>query len=716
MLKHDLSLIISINEAIATIKEPYLLFRTIFEKMQLLLHFEIAAMVLLDKTKTNLEFFAAGNYGEDDPSTPVFSYYKLPLSASPFESFVESPKVNLIDFSIIEPYRKKMPTHPVLDKYLERTDIKSVIQIPMQSGGNLIGFLLLPINEHELTDEDKSFILTVANVIASAVSNVRAFEEMKQHDEEMEMQLRLMNTLVTVKERDILIERCAQEINELIPCDYITLSAGHPDLNQFITFNLIKGQDGKLKIFPVARNAVLAVLTLRSGVPQMKESNSMEISGELFDKLCSQSAHFMQVKEKHSISTILLIRYASKKLGELNLILGRSSNSSFMKSRLEGKSIPVQNKNTAFMENEVDAAMYILPQLGLILANYFAYEQINLLKDKLEQEKNYLLDEINLTNNFQEIIGNSPAIQVVLNKVKQVAPIDATVLIQGETGTGKELVARAIHNLSERKDNAFVKINCASLPVQLIESELFGHEKGSFTGAIEKRIGKFELADRGTIFLDEIGELPLEIQSKLLRILQEKEFERIGGKSTIKVDVRIIAATNRELNKEVEKGRFRADLFFRLNVFPITVPPLRDRSEDIPLLLKFFIEKYSKKTGKEKKSVKKSDLDMLLDYDWPGNIRELEHLIERSIIISDGTTLNLNDVIYSNLKPEEDIESFKTLEEIEKEHILRALSITNGKVTGESSASTLLGINGKTLGSKMRKFGIKRDIVIRVQQ
>jgi transcriptional regulator with GAF, ATPase, and Fis domain len=372
-----------------------------------------------------------------------------------------------------------------------------------------------------------------------------------------------------------------------------------------------------------------------------------------------------------------------------------------------------QNRNPFFVTSEIDLAVNLLPYLGLVLSNYYAFEEILLLTKKLEQEKNYLLDEINLTNNIQEIIGNSHPINYALNKVKQVAPLDATVLILGETGTGKELIAKAIHNLSNRKENTFITVNCAALPVQLIESELFGHEKGSFTGALEKRIGKFEVANGGTIFLDEIGELPLEIQAKLLRVLQEKEFERLGGKSTVHSDVRIIAATNRDLEKEVEQRKFRSDLFFRLNVFPIIVPPLRERKEDVPILVKYFIDKYSKKLGRDLKSIKKTDMDMLIKYNWPGNIRELEHIIERAIIVSEGTNLNFEILLGSNLlQTEPDFKSFKTLVENEKEHIINALKIANGKVTGENSAAQLLGINGKTLGSKMRKLNIKRQFTI----
>ncbi|MDP4197647.1 MAG: sigma 54-interacting transcriptional regulator, partial [Bacteroidota bacterium] len=362
---------------------------------------------------------------------------------------------------------------------------------------------------------------------------------------------------------------------------------------------------------------------------------------------------------------------------------------------------------------EISFTSQFLPQIAILFKNFAAYEEIASLKKQLEEEKVSLIDEISHQGNFQNIIGNSQIIQNVLYKVKQVASLDATVLILGETGTGKELVAHAIHNTSERKDKPMIKVNCATLPSQLIESELFGHEKGSFTGAVERRIGKFELANGGTIFLDEIGELPLELQAKLLRILQEKEFERIGGKQTIKINVRVIAATNRNLEDEVNNGKFRADLFYRLNVFPIAVPPLRKRKEDIPLFVRHFAEKYAKSMGRNVKEIAKTDLDAFMNYDWPGNIRELEHIVERAIITSPGTTLDFSDVKFlRTIQKSEDLSTFKTLVEMEKEYIISALKAANGKIMGENSASEILGINGKTLGSKMRKLGIKRQIVI----
>ncbi|KYH08256.1 MULTISPECIES: sigma 54-interacting transcriptional regulator [Chryseobacterium] len=313
---------------------------------------------------------------------------------------------------------------------------------------------------------------------------------------------------------------------------------------------------------------------------------------------------------------------------------------------------------------------------------------------------------------FKQIIGKSHLLLNVFDNISHVAPVDTSVLILGESGTGKERMARCIHELSKRKSQPFVKINCAALPFNLFESELFGHEKGSFTGAIERRVGKFELANKGTIFLDEIGDMPPELQSKLLRVLQEKEIDRIGGRDPIKVDVRVLAATNRELEKEVAAGRFRLDLFYRLNVFPVTLPPLRDRKDDIPLLIDHFISIYSKKANKRIKGISKKGLNEALNYHWPGNIRELENLVERAILLSREEILmrlQIPDNISHQYMIFEESKEFKSIDENERDHILQALEKCRGKVWGANGAAELLGIPPTTLHSKMKKFGIKRS-------
>jgi len=330
--------------------------------------------------------------------------------------------------------------------------------------------------------------------------------------------------------------------------------------------------------------------------------------------------------------------------------------------------------------------------------------EIKKLKDQLEAERAYLREEIKLEYNHENIIGQSDGINYVLYKVEQIARSNTTVLVLGETGTGKELIARAIHGLSLRKERALVKVDCATLPSNLIESELFGHEKGAFTGAHSRHLGRFEVADGATLFLDEIGELPLELQSKLLRVIEDGEFERLGSSRTAKVDVRIIAATNRNLEEEVRRGGFREDLWYRLNIFPITMPPLRDRSDDIPLLVDFYVKKLSKRMGKSVQIIPTRVMNALQNYDWPGNVRELENVLERAVINSSGPKLHLVDELK---KPQKDLSTAqKTLEAVEREHIVRILEQAQWKISGKNGAAEILGLNRSTLRARMRKLGI----------
>ncbi|QNA46701.1 sigma 54-interacting transcriptional regulator [Lacibacter sediminis] len=362
----------------------------------------------------------------------------------------------------------------------------------------------------------------------------------------------------------------------------------------------------------------------------------------------------------------------------------------------------------------------ILSQIAITVSNLIAAEkvlnqlvEIKQYKQLLEEEKTYLREEIETSQNFSELIGESDEMKKIFRLVQQVASSDSTVLVLGETGTGKELIARAIHNASPRKSKLMVKVNCAAIPANLIESELFGHERGSFTGATERRIGKFELAHNGTLFLDEIGEMPLELQVKLLRVLQEKEIERVGGKMTIKVDVRIIAATNRDLEKYMEEGKFRSDLYYRLNIFPISLSPLRDRKEDIPALAQHFVKRFSKKAGKKIFSISNKALQELTQYNWPGNIRELEHFIERSVLLANNGTIKEIHLPTSlkNLTGTKSMDDIpvKTIDEIERDYILKVLKYVKGKISGEGGAAELLGIPPSTLHSRMKRLGIRKE-------
>lgn len=375
-------------------------------------------------------------------------------------------------------------------------------------------------------------------------------------------------------------------------------------------------------------------------------------------------------------------------------------------------------------------------QIALAIENMKAYEEIAALKARLERENVYLQEEIRQQHNFEEMVGRSPALLEMLRQVEMAAPTDATVLIYGETGTGKELIARALHNRSARKERPLVKVNCGAISTGLVESELFGHVKGAFTGALERRIGRFELANGGTIFLDEVGELPLDTQVKLLRVLQEQEFEPVGSSRTVRVDVRIIAATNRDLEEAVRSGRFRVDLFYRLHVLPIRVPPLRERRTDIPLLVMFFLSRFAKKLGKKIEAVPQGIMDLLSAYAWPGNIRELQNLVERAVILSQGPVLRLDRTLLPAVRLDDGdtvpagttADSLTTggdsarrrlaippvpgetlsLEMVEKRHIQAVLQQTRGVIEGPHGAAKLLNLHPNTLRSRMKKLGIKR--------
>ncbi len=357
---------------------------------------------------------------------------------------------------------------------------------------------------------------------------------------------------------------------------------------------------------------------------------------------------------------------------------------------------------------EVSLLAAIAEQVALAIENLLAYEQIAALKARLEEENLYLQEEARSEATFGEVVGESPAILGVLANVRKVARTDSTVLVTGETGTGTELIVRAIHDLSARKDKLLVKVNCAALPAGVIESELFGHEKGAFTGALTRKAGRFELANRGTLFLDEIGDLPLELQAKLLRVLQDGEFERVGGTQTLKVDVRLIAATNRDLEKAVSEERFRADLFYRLNVFPILIPPLRKRLQDVPRLARHFAMFYSSKMGKHIGPLGADVLDRLCAYSWPGNVRELQNVVERAVILSPKGRFELGEIAATAPAGGGAKKKPRSLEDVERDHILAVLEETGWRVSGDRGAAKVLGLKRTTLESRMKKLGIAR--------
>jgi len=364
---------------------------------------------------------------------------------------------------------------------------------------------------------------------------------------------------------------------------------------------------------------------------------------------------------------------------------------------------------TRFDADEVDLLAQVAGQVATALDNALAYREIAELRDRLAREKLYLEDEIRSELSFDEIVGRSEPLRRVLRQVETVAATDATVLIHGETGSGKELVARAIHERSGRGGRTFVKLSCGAIPAGLLESELFGHQKGAFTGAVADRVGRFELAHGGALFLDEVGELPLELQPKLLRVLQEHEFERLGSSRTLRADVRLVAATNRDLSEMVDAGTFRADLFYRLNVFPIHVPPLRERPEDVPLLVRHFVQQLGRKMGRRVEEIPSETMAALVRYDWPGNIRELQNLVERALILTAGPVLRVPlDGLRAHGAPAAPASPPRTLREAEREHVLAVLAETRWVLGGPNGAAARLGLNRSTLQFRLKKLGISR--------
>ncbi|MBK0368306.1 sigma-54-dependent Fis family transcriptional regulator [Flavobacterium agrisoli] len=539
--------------------------------------------------------------------------------------------------------------------------------------------------------KQRKLIQQISSHISAAVANVFANEEIERKEREQSILVSLSNEMAMVKNKDELLEVIVTKFKDLFLLKVFGVFLINQDKEGDFTFLLKEDKNQKNKNEFKTLSDVQYVFD-STFLSALVNSNTPIVFDEM--SVSSESSIFKEYWGKLGMTRLIGIslRLADLQLGCLLVYATHNYDVATMLNLLKGVTSQV-----AIVLSHIISKDKIEEQL----------QEIRSYKVRLENEKTYLLEEVAKGNNYTDIIGTSPKIQKVFHLLTQVAFTNSTVLILGETGTGKELIARAIHNASPRKNNLLVKVNCAALPSNLIESELFGHEKGSFTGAIERRIGKFELAHKGTLFLDEIGELSLKLQTKLLRAIQEKEIERLGGKETIKVDVRIISATNRNLLKEVEEGRFRSDLFYRLNVFPILLPSLRDRKEDIPNLVSHFISKFSKSIGKDVRSISNGAMADLYLYNWPGNIRELEHVIERSILMAENNIIK-NVYLPSRYNSKENT-IFHSIHQIEKNYILEILKSSNGKVFGPNGAAKILGLPPSTLYSKIKKLGISKD-------
>ena len=571
--------------------------------------------------------------------------------------------------------------------------VKSGCVVPLICHGNALGTLAIAsLRESAFTESDVELLSQIGVQVAIAVENALNYEKLRTAEREVAKErdrsrllLEINNAVVSQLGLKELLKSTAASLRRIVPHDVAHLALCDEDcihlrIQALDTHEPLKGPFGEGALFPL--EGTPEGEAIRSGQPVLITS---------LRDLRRFAPFTLRLAEQVGVQsgcTVPLIAHG-RTLGSLSMV-----------SFQEG----------AFTEEDVKLLDQCSRQIAIAVENALFVADLERLKDKLAQEKLYLEDEIRTEFNFDEIIGQSPTLRRVLQMVETVANSDSTVLLLGETGTGKELIARAVHNHSRRKQRTFVKLNCAAIPTGLLESELFGHEKGAFTGAISQKIGRLELADQGTLFLDEVGDIPVEIQPKLLRALQEREFERLGSTHTKKVNVRLVAATNRDLEKMIANREFRSDLYYRLNVFPIRIPPLRERPEDIPLLVRYFAEKFSRQMQKSIESIPAEAMMKLRQWHWPGNIRELENLMERSVILTNGSALQVP--LAEVNQPRADGGSLSTpttLEGTEREHIIKILRETRGVLAGPNGAALRLGLKRTTLQYKIKKLGITRN-------
>ncbi|TKC65199.1 GAF domain-containing protein [Pedobacter hiemivivus] len=578
--------------------------------------------------------------------------------------------------------------------------IKVIVGAALRIGERDLGILWIQPSQVKCSDIIMTNVFKgVCSQISIALANIIANEDILKRQQEKEIMLSLGNDIASIRNRTDLLNIFTHQFKKLFHYNDASIIILNKEDNTYSAF-VLDMEEERANHIDCLPNSI-GVYPISDGICDV----ILAADGPVI-------LNYQQVLEKKTAPSWAVFLHENG-INEMVCVALREG-----KENMGAFFLHSEEKNY-FNKHQFNLIQGIAYQLSVALANVLANEkitkqldEINTYKQQLEVENLYLQKEISTDGNYSEIIGTGTEMQKVFHLLSQVSFANSTVLILGETGTGKELIARALHNISPRKDRMMVKVNCASIPANLIESELFGHERGSFTGATDRRIGKFELANHGTLFLDEIGEIPFELQSKLLRALQEREIERIGGRNAIKIDVRIIVATNRDLEKEVNEGRFRQDLFYRLNVFPINLPPLRDRKEDIPVLAAHFISKYSRNAGRAIKNISSKVLQDLMAYDWPGNVREMEHLIERSVLLSNGDTIkNIHLPVLKRTETGSSIAELyiKTIDENERDHILSVLKKCKGKVYGKGGAAEILGVPVSTLNSKIKKFGIKKE-------
>ncbi|MGB2590705.1 MAG: sigma 54-interacting transcriptional regulator [Candidatus Acidiferrum sp.] len=699
--RRQLEALLEVAEAISQHRDLAALFHDLAERLHSVVDFDFLTLVLHDPARNVMRLHIL----EARLPTPVKTGSETPMEGHP-SGWVWQSQQPFVVCDTEEDER-----FPDFLMRLREVGVRSLAMVPLTTAQRRLGAMgfgrLVP---QAITDTELQFMRRVSSQVAVAVDNALNYEESQAYQaqlarkrDRLQVLLEVNNLLVSTRELPDLFKGIVASLERVIHHDFTSLA-------------LIDQATGRLKIhaldFPkrpdffkqelvVPFDATPAGQCFTSGLPLVAR-------GTEIDRFPTEAIRMLRKEGVQTICCVPLVT-RGRTFGTLNL---------------------ASRRENAFSPQDLELLQQVAAQIAIAVENALAFEQIDALKDKLAEEKLYLEEEIRSEFNFEEIIGDSPALKRALAQVELVAKADTAVLVTGETGTGKELIARAIHNLSPRRERTFVKINCAAIPGGLLESELFGHERGAFTGALTQKIGRFELADRGTLFLDEVADLPLELQPKLLRVLQEQEFERLGSNQTQHVNVRVVAATNGDLSKLVAERAFRNDLFYRLNVFPIQIPALRERLEDIPLLVRYFVQKFSRRLNKTVAYIPADAMETLTNYPWPGNIRELENFIERAVLLSPGRELR---VPVSELKADDSANheesaaasessvsvpgpkghsgaSISTLEEAERQHILRALRQTQWRIAGPKGAAVLLAMKRTTLQARMRKLGIRRPV------
>ena len=671
--------VLSLSRSIAGRTDLEALLSGVRESLRRIVSFDHLGLILHDPDSN-----AMHGHILNEPGNPVITSLRMPVEADP-AGWVWLNQQPLILSNLDSNLDAETRWPEFVSRARAEFGLSTFILVPLTVGENRLGaFGFSSVAPYEPSLAEMEFLERVATEFAVAVEGFLARQAAVRERDRLRTLFDITNALVSKLAADDLFSAISEQLSKVIRHDHAVLTLCNEETR------------------------VLDVYALHSADPQLSEA----VKGP-FDPAGMPAAEVLATGKPVVALDVDIDRYPNPNFRRF-VALGLKSICSvplITRERTIGTLALSRMTDEVWTSEDVEFLAQVASQIAIAVENSLAYRELSEMKERLATEKLYLEDEIRLDHNIGNMVGQGLAFQSILKSVQIVAPTDSTVLILGETGTGKELVARAVHELSPRRKGSFVKVNCAAIPASLLESELFGHEKGSFTGAMAQKIGRFELAHKGTMFLDEIGEMPLELQPKLLRAIQDQEFERVGGTRTIRTDVRFVAATNRDLKAMVDENEFRADLYYRLHVFPLSVPSLRDRREDIPLLTRYFVQKHAQRMGRAIDKIPTSAIEALTRYDWPGNIRELQNVLERSVILTQGNTLQIAmpDLGETHGSSVPITRGSKASQTAERQAIVKALEDAKGQVGGPDGAAARLGMKRTTLQSRMRKLNIARQ-------